>query len=165
MPAVFSRCTDCCGEQERGGVPALTLVATERDPVPHGAEVDRITAADGTVLRVARWLPSGGTRGTVVILNGRTEFVEKYFEVIGDLLRRHYAVATLDWRGQGLSDRPLRNRHKGHVRDFGLYVSLTDLINLSKALVIGSALYLPIAVAFGFVGFPRTTLVLEPILC
>ncbi|MBW2288635.1 MAG: alpha/beta hydrolase [Deltaproteobacteria bacterium] len=101
----------------------MTLVATERDPVPHGAEVDRITAADGTVLRVARWLPSGGTRGTVVILNGRTEFVEKYFEVIGDLLRRHYAVATLDWRGQGLSDRPLRNRHKGHVRDFGLYVS------------------------------------------
>jgi lysophospholipase len=101
----------------------LTLVATERDPVPQGAEVDRITAADGTVLRVARWLPSGGTRGTVVILNGRTEFVEKYFEVIGDLLRRHYAVATLDWRGQGLSDRPLRNRHKGHVRDFGLYVS------------------------------------------
>jgi lysophospholipase len=101
----------------------LTLVATERDSVPPGAEVDRITAADGSVLRVARWLPSGGTRGTVVILNGRTEFVEKYFEVIGDLLRRHYAVATLDWRGQGLSGRLLRNAHKGHVRDFGLYVS------------------------------------------
>ncbi len=101
----------------------MTFVATDRDSVPPGAEVDRIIADDGTALRVARWLPSGGTRGTVVILNGRTEFVEKYFEVIGDLLRRHYAVATLDWRGQGLSDRPLRNAHKGHVRDFGLYVS------------------------------------------
>jgi len=84
----------------------LRLVATDDDPIPPGAEVDRIVAADGTALRVARWLPAGASRGTVVILNGRTEFIEKYFEVIGDLLRRHYAVATLDWRG-----------------DFGLYVS------------------------------------------
>jgi len=55
--------------------------------------------------------------------------------------------------------------HFGLFQGLWRYVSLTDLINLSKALVIGSALYLPIAVAFGFVGFPRTTLVLEPILC
>jgi len=114
----------------------LTLVATAGNPVPPGAEVDRITAADGSVLRVARWLPSFETRGTVVILNGRTEFIEKYFEVIGDLLARHYAVATLDWRGQGLSDRVLDNPNKGYVRDFGLYVSdlrrvFTDFIEPS----------------------------------
>lgn len=101
----------------------MRLVATEDDPIPRGAEVDRLVAADGTALRVARWLPSGASRGTVVILNGRTEFIEKYFEVIGDLQRRHYAVAILDWRGQGLSERPLGNPHKGHVRDFGFYVS------------------------------------------
>lgn len=113
-----------------GGEPAmsargagLSLVATENDPVPPGADVYGMAMSDGMLLRVARWLPSGATRGTVVILNGRTEFVEKYFETIGDLLRRHYAVATLDWRGQGLSGRSLRNPHKGHVRDFGLYVS------------------------------------------
>jgi lysophospholipase len=103
-------------------VRTLTLIATEHDPIPEGAEVDRIEAGDGTGYRVARWVPAGGTRGTVVILNGRSEFVEKYFETIGDLLRRHYAVATLDWRGQGLSDRALRNPHKGHVDDFGSYV-------------------------------------------
>jgi lysophospholipase len=101
----------------------VTLVATESDPVPAGAEVDRITAPDGVAFRVARFIPSGATRGTVVILNGRTEFIEKYFEVIGDLLRRCFAVVTLDWRGQGLSDRTLRNPHKGHVREFSSYVS------------------------------------------
>jgi lysophospholipase len=30
-------------------------------------------------------------------------------------------VATLDWRGQGLSDRALDDRRKGHVRDFSEY--------------------------------------------
>jgi len=45
------------------------------------------------------------------------------------------------------------------------YVSLTDLVNLSRALVVGSALYLPVIVVFGFDHVPRSALVLEPILC
>ena len=35
------------------------------------------------------------------MLTGRTEYVEKYFETIGDILERGFAVAILDWRGQG----------------------------------------------------------------
>ena len=46
-------------------------------------------------------------RGTVVVLGGRAEFIEKYFEVIGELLARDFAVAALDWRGQGGSARRL----------------------------------------------------------
>ena len=57
-------------------------------------------------------------RGTVAILGGRGEFIEKYFEVAEDLLSRGLAVATMDWRGQGGSERPLRNARKGHVDDF-----------------------------------------------
>jgi lysophospholipase len=106
-----------------GSGPRSSLLATEADPVPARAEVDRIVAADGTGFRVARFFPGGATRGTVVILNGRSEFIEKYFEVIDDLLRRRFVVATLDWRGQGLSDRALPNPHKGWVADFGCYVS------------------------------------------
>jgi len=101
----------------------MTFVITDDSPAPEGATSDWLTAADGTRFRVARFGAGDAPRGTVVLLNGRTEFVEKYFEVIEDLLSRDYAVATLDWRGQGLSDRPLDNRHKGHVADFDLFVS------------------------------------------
>ncbi len=54
---------------------------------------------------------------------GRSEFIEKYFEVIADLQKRGYAVATMDWRGQGLSERLLPVREKGHIRDFGVFRS------------------------------------------
>ena len=56
-----------------------------------------------------------------VLLNGQTEFIEKYFEVIDDLRARGYAVATLDWRGQGGSDRLLPNPLKAHIADFAQY--------------------------------------------
>ena len=60
----------------------------------------------------------GPARGSVILFNGRTEFVEKYFEVVGELQRRGFAVFTMDYRGQGLSDRELSNRLKGHFRSF-----------------------------------------------
>lgn len=100
-----------------------TLVSIAEAPVPAGGVVARLEAADGTRFRVARWTPEGARRGSVVVMNGRTEYIEKYFETIGELLGRGFAVATLDWRGQGGSDRPLPNRQKGHVRDFALYTS------------------------------------------
>lgn len=100
----------------------MTLVATPDSPIPDGAVCEWLRAEDGTRLRAASWSPDGTTRGTVVFLNGRTEFIEKYFELFRDLLARGFAVASLDWRGQGLSDRPLPNPHKGHVRDFSLFI-------------------------------------------
>lgn len=54
---------------------------------------------------------------------GRSEFIEKYFEVIEDLRRRGFSVASMDWRGQGLSERLLPEREKGHIRDFGVFRS------------------------------------------
>jgi lysophospholipase len=101
----------------------MDFVITVEDPVPEGGVVEWLTALDRTRFRVARFIARNPSRGTVVLLNGRTEFIEKYFEVIGDLHERGYAVATLDWRGQGMSDRPLPNRHKGHVDNFESYVS------------------------------------------
>jgi len=72
-------------------------------------------------LRFARFAPPAGRRGTVCILPGRSEWIEKYFETARDLRSRGFAVAILDWRGQGLSDRPLSDRHKGHVGSFSEY--------------------------------------------
>jgi lysophospholipase len=54
----------------------------------------------------------------VVLSPGRTEPIEKYFEVVEDLLNRGFAVLTHDWRGQGLSARALPDRLKGHARGY-----------------------------------------------
>jgi lysophospholipase len=62
------------------------------------------------------------TRGTVIVCPGRTEFIEKYFEVARDLQSRGFVVAVLDWPGQGLSQRMHRNPLAGHVRTYGAYV-------------------------------------------
>jgi lysophospholipase len=91
------------------------------NPIPEGAVAGFIQADDGRRLRVARWMPIGmTTRGTVCILQGRAEFIEKYYETVRDLLVRGFAVATLDWRGQGGSQR-VRNSRRGHVGDFAEY--------------------------------------------
>ncbi len=99
----------------------MSLTSTSENPPPPGAIEGTIQSADGVRLRCVRWTPPLATRGTVAIFGGRGEFIEKYFEVCGDLLRRGFAVAALDWRGQGGSERPLRNARKGHVADFSLF--------------------------------------------
>jgi len=99
----------------------MHLVSTPDNPIPTGATVAMARAIDGVQLRTARWVPQTATRGTVAILQGRSEFIEKYFEVIGQLLARGFAVATMDWRGQGGSARQLKNPRKGHIDDFSLF--------------------------------------------
>jgi lysophospholipase len=69
-----------------------------------------------------------------VLLQGRAEFIEKYFETVRDLRARGFAVAAFDWRGQGLSDRLLANRQKGYVRNFSQY--LTDLGAMMEQIVL-----------------------------
>lgn len=101
----------------------MQLVDIPENPVPEGAVVGEIVARDGVRLRFARWERHKGTklRGTVSLFGGRAEFIEKYFEVIEELRSRGFAVATLDWRGQGGSQRLTRNPRKGHVRRFAHY--------------------------------------------
>jgi lysophospholipase len=99
----------------------MTLASTRDNPAPPGAIEEDLLTADGVRLRAARWPPAGAARGTVALLGGRGEFIEKYFEMAKDLLGRGFAVAAFDWRGQGGSDRPLRNARKGHVDDFSQF--------------------------------------------
>lgn len=100
----------------------MTLVGIARNPVPPGAVAGVLSADDGVTLRFARWgPPKRGRKGTVCVFGGRSEFIEKYFETISDLRHRGFAVATMDWRGQGGSSRPLRNKFKGHVENFSQF--------------------------------------------
>ncbi len=75
-------------------------------------------------------LPAGvERRGVCVLLQGLTEFIEKYGEVADELGARGFVVASLDWRGQGSSERMAQGNRKVHIRDFDEYdLDLTSLM-------------------------------------
>jgi lysophospholipase len=106
----------------------MEFIVTSDNPCPPGGVVASVRAIDGMTLRVGRWHPPGKARGTVLICPGRAEFIEKYFEVAGELLARRLAVVIFDWRGQGMSGRELDNSRKGHIDDFSLYGRDLDAI-------------------------------------
>ena len=105
-----------CGTARR-----MSLQSFPDNPVPTGAAEQTVMTADGVRLRAAVWRPEGRLKGTVCIVHGRAEAIEKYYEVVGELLERGFAVASFDWRGQGASERRLQNPRKGHIDDFVEY--------------------------------------------
>ncbi|RQH05892.1 alpha/beta hydrolase [Bradyrhizobium sp. RP6] len=96
----------------------MTLVSIPSNPVPENVVSGTIRTPDGAELRFARWAPPANRKGTVCVFTGRGEQIEKYFETVRDLRDRGFAVAMIDWRGQGHSSRRLRDPRKGYVRDF-----------------------------------------------
>ncbi len=68
--------------------------------------------------------------GTILLLSGRAEFLEKYQETIDDLCKRKFLVFSMDWRGQGLSERLLQKRQNGYVKTYQDYLNdLHQFIN------------------------------------
>jgi lysophospholipase len=102
--------------------PPMRLVSIPANPAPDHVVSGTVTTRDGVPLRFARFEPPPGRKGTVVLMQGRAEYIEKYFETARDLRARGFAVATFDWRGQGLSKRALADPQKGHVRNFAEYI-------------------------------------------
>lgn len=97
-----------------------TLPQQRRRTAPTGGHTETLTPPGGGYLRAMVW--PVGWRGTVLLLHGRREFCEKHFETVADLQDRGFAVATLDWRGQGLSVRPLLDRQRGYIDTFDTYI-------------------------------------------
>ncbi len=99
-----------------------TLCVVPSNPVPEGARVGVFETSDRVKLRYATFPKGGGAaRGTICLLHGRTEFIEKYFETIADFQSRGFAVASFDWRGQGGSQRLIGNPRLGYVNRFEDY--------------------------------------------
>ena len=73
-------------------------------------------------------------KGTIFILQGRAEFIERYFEIMNDFMKNGFAVATFDWRGQGGSQRLLKNSQLGHISNFTDFDADMDAI-YSRVLV------------------------------
>ena len=99
----------------------MNLISTVGNEPPEHSVAGFLTTSDGVSLRYARWKSSAEFRGTICLLSGRAEFIEKYFETVRELQARGFNVVSFDWRGQGLSQRALTNAHKGHVKDFSEY--------------------------------------------
>ncbi len=100
----------------------MQLVSIDSNPIPAGVAVQAIRTRDARILRGAYWQPTASSvKGTICLMQGRAEFIEKYFETIDGLRRRGFAVMAFDWRGQGGSERLLRDPRKGHVGSYAEY--------------------------------------------
>ncbi|MEN8723015.1 MAG: alpha/beta hydrolase [Alphaproteobacteria bacterium] len=108
-------------------------------PKPGNSAACFMPVKAGAKMRVAQFLsgPSATRmeRPLLLLLNGRGEYIEKYYEPIGQILSRGYDVLTLDWRGQGLSSRMLPDRLRGHVDHFDTYLDDLERVLTSVAMV------------------------------
>ena len=101
---------------------ATILNNTPGNPAPDNAETGFFKTYDGKRIRYAIFRSGQvGTAGTVVLLQGRNETIEKYYETIRNLNDTGLSVATFDWRGQGGSERLHSNPMLGYVRRFSDY--------------------------------------------
>jgi lysophospholipase len=83
-----------------------------------------VMTPDKRHLRAGIWdlQDSTSARAICVVLNGHTEFLEKYQEVAEELGARGFQVVSLDWRGQGASERLGYGNRAGHVGNFEEYI-------------------------------------------
>lgn len=100
--------------------PAAPLHRLPDEPDSRG-QAFWVTTSDGLRLRLGLWQPAGTARGTVLLFQGRTEYLEKYSPIAAWLAAQGLAVIAPDWRGQGLSDRLLADPRPGHIGDFADY--------------------------------------------
>ena len=98
------------------------LLDTEYNPIPEGCVAGFVTTPDAMDIRFANWKSLVyPVKGTVILLHGRAEFIEKMFETVTDLRKAGFDVLTFDWRGQGGSSRMLEDSRRGYVDNFDQY--------------------------------------------
>jgi len=94
------------------------------DPAPYHDDVAAgrplgdarwLRTSDGVRIRIAVWRPETEATGTVLLLPGRTEHIEKYHETAAQFAEAGLVTLAIDWRGQGLADRLLPDEAIGHV--------------------------------------------------
>lgn len=107
----------------------MELFRPSDHPLPPNPKCGKVRTPDGINLRYARWKTAAPpAKGTVILLHGRSEYIEKFYETVTDLRQAGFEVLTFDWRGQGGSDRLLGDPRRGHVDSFDQYVVDLDTI-------------------------------------
>lgn len=104
------------------------FVEVPGNPLPENALCAHLDANGGTRLRYGQFAPSGPAKGTVLLLQGRGECMERQFETIRDLNARGLHVLSFDWRGQGGSPRAEQPGRRGHISSFSKYLGDLELL-------------------------------------
>ena len=112
----------------------MKLVSIPANPAPDNVVTGMLKTPDGVALRFARFAPPAGRRGTVCIFPAAPSGSRNISRPCAILRSRGFAVAILDWRGQGLSDRALGDRLKGYVGNFSEFD--TDLETFMREVVL-----------------------------
>jgi lysophospholipase len=94
---------------------------------PAGTSPVNWNAADGWPVRMLRCDPDPHrngkvSQGSIFLMGGRGDFIEKYLETIHDFRDAGFGVCAMDWRGQGGSGRLSPDQNIGHVDDFDVWL-------------------------------------------
>ena len=101
---------------------------------PDGFTWGSFQNADGAKIRFGHAKPEGKINGTMVLVPGFREPIEKYFEVMRDMTSRGYEVWMMEWRGNGASDpyikaEPQKPSSEGFDRDIrDLHKFMTEVV-------------------------------------
>ena len=75
------------------------------------------TAQDGTSIYWKGWVPDKAPKAVVHVIHGYAEHIDRYGNVVGELLPAGYAVFGTDHRGHGKSE-----GKRGHVKSFQEFI-------------------------------------------
>ncbi len=99
-----------------------------RRTLPVAATIAMRAMADSWQVRTMVCAAVSGSPGSILLINGRGDFIEKYAETVHDLSDAGWSVASFDWRGQGLSGRLGNAPEKGHADDFAPWLADLDAL-------------------------------------
>ena len=109
------------------------FVSVAGNPAPTNASCGYLDVSPKVKVRYGLFPAQGNVRGTVCLLQGRGECMERNFETIRNLTERGFQVASMDWRGQGGSPPASGGPRHGHITSFSQYLSdftkfMTDIV-------------------------------------
>ena len=99
----------------------MSLIYLPGNPPPGNLITGYLQSPDDVTLRYMIASPKGPPRASVIVLQGRGDFLERYFETFRDLNDRGFVAAGFDWRGQGGSERLDPDPSVASISDFSLY--------------------------------------------
>ncbi len=103
-----------------------------------GVEVRYVTVGDGVRLRVAESGPADGP--PVVLLHGWAASLWSWRHLLRDLPQAGFHAVAFDFRGHGLSDKPLRPGDHTRERFVADVVEVMDAMDIATAAVIGHSM-------------------------